>query len=93
MSTVAKHLIIHGRVQGVSYRAWMVGAAQARNVSGWVRNIHDGTVEAVVSGDEADLQDLINSCYDGPAMANVTGIDISDAEPPASDGFEQKPSL
>ena len=93
MSTVAKHLIIHGRVQGVAYRAWMVGAAQRSNVSGWVRNVHDGTVEAVVSGDETDVQDLINSCYNGPAMANVTDIDVHDSEPPGQKSFEQKPSV
>ena len=93
MSTIARHLIIQGRVQGVAYRAWMVGEAQSRGLSGWVRNVHDGTVEAVVSGDESDIQDLINSCYDGPAMANVTRIDISDTDPPERNDFEQCASV
>lgn len=93
MSTISRHLIIHGRVQGVAYRAWMVAEAQARGVSGWVRNVHDGTVEAVVSGDEEAVSEIIDACYNGPAMANVTGIDIEECQPPEQSGFEQCASV
>ena len=45
------HLIIRGRVQGVSFRAWAARQAQSRGVDGWVRNREDGGVEAIVAGD------------------------------------------
>ena len=47
---IARHVIVLGRVQGVGYRAWTEREAQARGLQGWVRNRHDGTVEAVFAG-------------------------------------------
>jgi acylphosphatase len=71
----------------------MVGEAEKRNVSGWVRNVHDGTVEAVVSGDHQAVQEVLNACHNGPAMANVTQVDVSDAAPPEQSGFDQCASV
>ena len=50
------HVSIEGRAQGVWYRAWTVEQAEKRSLSGWVRNRRDGSVEAVFSGDDADIE-------------------------------------
>jgi len=48
---IAKRVVIAGRVQGVGYRDWMVARAREIGLSGWVRNLPDGSVEALVAGD------------------------------------------
>lgn len=70
------HLIIHGRVQGVGYRAWTTARARELGLSGWVRNRNDGTVEAVIIGDEQTLGLMVRDCNDGPPAARVIGIDV-----------------
>ncbi|MDH3195460.1 MAG: acylphosphatase [Hyphomicrobiales bacterium] len=72
------HVRITGRVQGVSFRAWTRGEARARNLSGWVRNRADGTVEAVFCGPPDAVNDMIKACHDGPRWANVTAVAVSD---------------
>ena len=72
------HVIIAGRVQGVGYRAWTEDEAVARGLRGWVRNRRDGTVEAVFSGKDADVDDMLEACRQGPDMAAVTRLDVSD---------------
>lgn len=68
------HAIISGRVQGVYYRAWTVGAARERSLTGWVRNRFDGTVEAVFCGDAALVEDMLAACKEGPPSARVDAI-------------------
>ena len=89
----AKRLIISGRVQGVGYREWMVEKARALGVSGWVRNRLDGSVEALVAGDVASVEELSRLCRRGPRMAEVTSIDEEMADPPEYPGFRQGPTL
>lgn len=85
MATARAHLIIHGRVQGVWYRAETRSAAmRIGGLTGWVRNRSDGTVEALVEGERGDVEALIQWCRQGPPMARVTDIDI-DWEEPAGD--------
>lgn len=81
MSDVIRHIVVHGKVQGVGYRAWIEGEAVARRLAGWARNRKDGTVEAVLSGAEDAVAALIAKCQHGPGMARVTTIDNE----PASD--------
>ena len=85
----AKRLLISGRVQGVGYREWMVAAARALGVSGWVRNLADGRVEALVAGDAAAVEELLRLCRRGPRQAEVSAIDEEFAEAPEVPGFRQ----
>ena len=87
----AKRLVIAGRVQGVGFRAWMTDRARALGVSGWVRNRIDGTVEALVAGDVAAVEELLRLCRRGPRLAEVTSIDEELADPPDHPGFHQVP--
>ena len=89
----AKRLIISGRVQGVGFRIWMVEKARDLGVSGWVRNRVDGSVEALIAGDLAAVEELSRLCRRGPRMAEVVSIDEEMADPPEYPGFRQVPSL
>lgn len=75
MSDVVRHIIVRGQVQGVGYRAWIAGEAEARKLAGWARNRRDGTVEAVLCGPEPAVFALIEKCRHGPGMARVDSID------------------
>ena len=90
--TITRHLLIHGRVQGVWYRAWTVRMAQQLGVSGWVRNRRDGSVEVVVEGDVERVRDFICRATAGPPNARVERIDERECEPLGAVGFEQRPT-
>ena len=77
--TIARHLSIHGRVQGVFYRGWAVETARNLELTGWVRNRSDGTVEALVQGDEDCVERFIELAQNGPSSARVERIVTSDA--------------
>ena len=87
--TVIRHVVFRGRVQGVGYRAWMVRKATELGISGWVRNGPDGSVEALIAGDVASVEELSRLCRRGPRMAEVSSIDEDLAEPPEEPGFFQ----
>jgi len=70
-----RHVLIHGRVQGVGYRAWAEDMARQLGLQGWVRNRRDGTVEAVFAGPGDAVTKMIEACRQGPYGAHVTGID------------------
>jgi acylphosphatase len=76
---IARRLVVHGRVQGVSYRDAMCDAARRAGVAGWVRNRRDGTVEALVQGEPDPVATIIAWCRRGPPAARVTAVDASDA--------------
>jgi acylphosphatase len=71
------HVIIHGRVQGVCFRIETQKAARRIGVTGWVRNLPDGNVEAVMEGPAKDVAALLNWCdQGGPRMARVDKMDV-----------------
>ncbi|MBI5048909.1 MAG: acylphosphatase [Deltaproteobacteria bacterium] len=76
MAKVRAHLIIEGLVQGVFFRANTRGKAEVNNINGWVRNMSDGTVEAVLEGDEEPVKKLIEWCHHGPPGAVVKNVNI-----------------
>ena len=86
---IRAHAIISGRVQGVFFRMETMRAAQRIGVSGWVRNLRDGTVEAVFEGDEARIDAIIQWCKEGPPHAHVTDVKVDREEYTGEfDGFD-----
>lgn len=80
-------VVIVGRVQGVGYRAWTRGEAEARGLAGHVRNRADGTVEAAFTGPAAVVDAMVEACRSGPPGARVERIDVTAGEPAAVTGF------
>jgi acylphosphatase len=68
-------LRVHGRVQGVWFRAHTRDAARQLRLTGWVRNAPDGTVEAVAEGPRADCEALIAWCHEGSPLSRVERIE------------------
>ena len=75
------HLIIQGRVQGVCFRMYTCEQAEHLGLTGWVRNMSDGSVEVLAEGQPKALADLALWCRRGPSHAMVTGVaeEYSDA--------------
>jgi acylphosphatase len=69
-------LTITGRVQGVGYRDWALATGQQLGLAGWVRNRADGSVEALIVGEEQAVGRMIDACRRGPALARVEEIDV-----------------
>ena len=92
MPNQTTHVIISGRVQGVFYRDWTVTNALTLGLNGWVRNINDGTVEAVFSGNTTTIEEMINRCYAGPPEAKVIDIQQKLFSDPLEPGFTRKPN-
>lgn len=71
------YLKIRGRVQGVGFRRWAEKQArETGNISGWVRNAEDGSVEILMRGSEAEIESMIQACYKGPWLARVDNIEF-----------------
>ena len=75
---IKKHLVISGKVQGVGFRYWMQNLAINNNISGWVKNRSLGDVEALIIGQEKEVQKLIKQCKIGPSSATIQKIQIND---------------
>jgi len=79
------HVLIHGRVQGVSFRAWTQHQADLHGLKGWVRNRRDGTVEAVFSGPSHLVEVMLKACHEGPSGSRVERVEILDQGEPEFD--------
>lgn len=83
------HVIVKGRVQGVYFRAYTQKQAVKLNVSGYVRNLSDGSVEIVAAGDPDALHQLVSWCHKGPVLAKVSQVIATPYESGEMfDGFE-----
>ncbi len=76
MSKTRAHVYVEGRVQGVLFRDTTRRRAQSLGVTGWVRNLWDGRVEAVFEGEEDAVRQMVQFTRQGPARARVTNVDV-----------------
>jgi acylphosphatase len=81
METRRIQVVISGRVQGVAFRANCQHQANALGVTGWVRNLWDGSVEALLEGSPEAVDAMLQWCRQGPSAAVVIGVDVTEAEP------------
>ncbi|MEO6135536.1 MAG: acylphosphatase [Ginsengibacter sp.] len=75
METV--HLLISGKVQGVFYRATAKKMAEGLRINGWIKNIPNKKVEAIISGEPSQVNEFIKWCKKGPAGADVKDVTIT----------------
>lgn len=89
---IARHLVIEGRVQGVSFRDWAVTTARGLGLTGWVRNRRDGRVELLAIGSAEHVGGFVEACREGPSGARVENVHAHDAEAEPLSDFERRPT-
>jgi acylphosphatase len=85
---VAREVIVHGRVQGVFFRASCQQEAERMRLGGWVSNEPDGSVRARFEGPPGDVERMLVWCREGPPGASVERVDVLDRKPSGLDRFE-----
>lgn len=89
MAIVRVHVLISGRVQGVYFRGNIKERAKSMGITGWVRNLASGQVEAVFEGDEEDVRKMVTWCHKGPSAARVDDVSTEWETPTGEEsGFE-----
>ncbi|WP_229428776.1 acylphosphatase [Microvirga pudoricolor] len=86
----AAHILVHGRVQGVGFRAWVHHQAELRGLDGWVRNRRDGTVEAYFYGQDHAVEAMLEVCREGPSSARVDRVETLDGGKARADNGEAR---
>ncbi len=89
---VTKRFVVSGRVQGVGFRYFVVREAEALGLAGWVRNLPDGRVEVLASGEDGPVDVLEGRLWQGPPHARIASVEAAAAEPPATVGFRVLPT-
>lgn len=84
------HIYIFGVVQGVFYRDWTRKNALELGLTGWVKNLFDGKVEAVFEGEEEKVREMVRRCHQGPPAALVEKVEVEWEESPPTGGGEFK---
>ncbi|MFN2589920.1 MAG: acylphosphatase [Actinomycetota bacterium] len=87
MEAKRMRVVVSGDVQGVGFRWYCRGEALARAVSGFVRNLPDGRVEAAFEGDPDAVDAMVEWCRRGPEGATVTSMDVEEEEPAGGGEF------
>ena len=95
MSMKCVRSIITGRVQAVGFRAWTTRKAREKNLTGWVMNVDDGSVEAIFYGKPEAVDEMLEECLDGPLPARVLKIETTECTdiPDLRKGFYQRRSV
>ena len=89
MPTISRRVIISGLVQGVWFRYYTRGAAEEAGVSGWVRNLPDGRVEALFEGEKDKVDSVVAWCWDGSPSSRVENVEVIEEKPTGRySGFE-----
>ena len=86
-------IVIGGRVQGVGFRFWTERVAGELGISGWVRNRRDGKVEALLSGPQDKLNEMLQRCNQGPRSARVDSVRVVGEGGTAREGFGVLPTV
>ena len=87
MAVVCRHCVIGGRVQGVGFRAATKSRAISAGLSGWVRNLPDGTVECLLQGEAGRVDGMVDWLRRGPPGSRVAGVRCRDESPTDDYGF------
>ncbi|MBO8195610.1 acylphosphatase [Streptomyces oryzae] len=88
MAATSKRVIVTGQVQGVFFRDTCRQAAAAHGVHGWVRNLPDGSVEAVFEGEREAVDALVEWAHEGPPAAFVDDVQVTEQQPQGHSAFE-----
>jgi acylphosphatase len=78
---VIKKVKIFGRVQGVGFRYYTTQNASRLNIRGWVQNMPDGTVEALIAGDSESVEQMLTKLESGPVPSRVENMEVEDNRP------------
>jgi acylphosphatase len=84
---VTRRFLLNGRVQGVGFRYFAADAARREGLSGWVRNLDDGRVEAVAEGESESVVRFERVLRQGPSRARVEYVQVDEVEPLTTHGF------
>ncbi len=87
MEKTQAHVFIEGRVQGVSFRYYTQRKAWELNLTGWVRNLRDGRVEAVFAGEVDAIEKMLAWCHIGAPHARVDSVAVDYQSPDEFHGF------
>ncbi|UGY94580.1 acylphosphatase [Streptomyces gobiensis] len=87
-----RRVVVSGDVQGVFFRDTCRRIATERRVTGWVRNLPDGSVEAVFEGTAERVEELVAWAHGGPPTAMVDKVEVYSEEPEGLAGFEIRPT-
>lgn len=89
MDQSKKHIRISGRVQGVGFRHFTRQNAKDLNIKGWVKNLSDGDVEAVLTGEKKNVDQMIERIKEGPRMARVDNLEIDKESDKLNERFNE----
>jgi len=90
MPIVCRHVLVSGRVQGVGFRWHARAKAEELGLAGWVRNLPDGRVEALVEGEAPAVEAMLAWLARGPSAARVTGVQVVERASEGLTSFEQR---